>query len=75
VSKFDQTGKRYVYHLGFWSAIVATILFAVAGITATAAIQPLATIVGFLLTSSFFVVMFCAYCYASVERKVFVRHS
>jgi hypothetical protein len=71
VSEFDKTEKRYVYQLGFWSAIVATILLALAGITATAAIQPLATIVGFLLTSSFLVVMVCVYCYASVERKVF----
>jgi len=43
----------------------------VAGITATAAIQPFATIVGFLLTPSFLVVMACIHCYASNERKVF----
>ena len=42
-----------------------------AGITATAAIQPFATIVGFLLTPSFLVVMACIHCYASNERKVF----
>ncbi len=67
----NSTEKKYVYQLGFWSAIIATLLLAVAGPTATAAIQPLATIVGFLVTSSFLVVMVCVYFYASVERKVF----
>lgn len=43
----------------------------VAGITATVSIQPLATVIGFLLTSSFLVVMACIHCYASNERKVF----
>jgi len=71
VSKFDQTGKRYVHQLGFWSAIVATILVAIAGITATASIQPFATVVGFLLTLSFLVVMACIHFYASDEKKVF----
>ena len=71
MSKFDQTGKRYVHQLGFWSAIVATILVAIAGITATASIQPFATVVGFLLTLSFLVVMACIHFYASDEKKVF----
>ena len=71
MSKLDKTEKRYIYQLGFWSAIVATILVAVAGITATAAIQPFATIIGFLVTSSFLIVMACIHCYASDERKVF----
>lgn len=71
MSKFDLTEKKYVYHLGFWSATVTTVLVAVAGITATASIQPFATVVGFLLTSSFLVVMACIHCYASNERKVF----
>jgi len=65
------TEKKYVYQLGLWSAIVATLTLAVAGPSATAAIQPLATIVGFLVTLSFLVVMVCVYCYAPVERKVF----
>jgi len=71
VSKFDQTGKRYVHQLGFWSAIVATILVAIAGITATASIQPFATVMGFLLTLTFLIVMVSVHCYASDERKVF----
>jgi hypothetical protein len=71
VSTFHSTDKRYVHLLGFWSATVATLLVAVAGITATAAIQPFATVIGFLLTSSFLIVMVSVHCYASDERKVF----
>ncbi len=71
MSKFDQTEKRYVYQLGFWSAIFATILVAIAGPTATASIQPLATAVGFLLTLSLVVIMACIYFYASDGKKVF----
>jgi len=71
VFKSDLTEKRHIYRLGFWSAIIATLLVAVAGITATASIQPFATVIGFLLTSSFLVVMACIHCYASTERKVF----
>jgi len=63
--------KASVNRLGFWSAAAATLLVAVAGITATASIQPFATVVGFLLTSSFLIVMACIYCYAPDERKVF----
>jgi len=63
--------KTYVYQLGFWSAAVATLLVVVAGITATASIQPFATVVGFLLTLSFLVVMACIHSYASEEKKVF----
>jgi len=57
--------------MGFWSATISTLLVAVAGITATASFQPFATIIGFLLTSSFLVVMACIHCYASDDRKVF----
>lgn len=71
MTKFDPAEKKHVYHLGFWSAVIATLLVALAGITATASIQPFATVVGFLLTSSFLVVMACVHCYASDERKVF----
>ena len=71
MSKSDLAEKRYVYHLGFWSAAISTLLVAVAGITAAASIQPLATVIGFLLASSFLVVMACIHCYASDERKVF----
>ena len=71
MSNLNKTEKKFVYQLGFWSATTATLLVAVAGITATAAIQPFATIVGFLLTPSFLVVMACIHCYASNERKVF----
>jgi hypothetical protein len=63
--------KKYVYQIGFWSSSISTLLVAGAGITATASIQPLATIMGFLLTLSFLVVMGCIHCYASEERKVF----
>jgi len=63
--------KTFVSQLGFWSATTATLLVVVAGITATASIQPFATVVGFLLTLSFLVVMACIHSYASEERKVF----
>jgi len=71
VSEFEPAEKKYVYRLGFWSATFVTLLVAVAGITATASIQPFATVVGFLLTLSFLVVMACIYCYAPNEKKVF----
>ena len=71
MSNLNKTEKKFVYQLGFWSATAATLLVTVAGITATAAIQPFATIVGFLLTPSFLVVMACIHGYASNERKVF----
>jgi hypothetical protein len=63
--------KTFVNQLGFWSAVTATLLVAIAGITATASIQPFATVVGFLLTLSFLVVMACIHSHASEERKVF----
>jgi len=71
MAKFDSMEEKQVYRLGFWSATITTLLVAVAGITATVSIQPFATIVGFLLTLSFLVVMACIHCYASNERKVF----
>jgi len=71
LSKSVATEKKYVYQLGFWSAITATALVTIAGITATAAIQPFATIIGFLLTSSFLIVIACIHSYASEEKKVF----
>ena len=71
MSEYNPREKKYVYQLGFWSAIIATLLVLVAGITATAAIQPFATIIGFLLTSSFLVVMASIHFYASEEKKVF----
>jgi len=63
--------KKFVYQVGAWSASISTLLLIVAGITATASIQPFATIIGFLLTSSFLVVMACVHCYAPDDRKVF----
>jgi len=63
--------KTSISQLGFWSAAAATLLVAVAGITATASIQPFATVVGFLLTLSFLVVMACIHSYAPEEKKVF----
>ena len=71
MTKVNSTEKRLVYQTGFWSASIATVLVVVAGITATASIQPFATMIGFLLTSSFLVVMACIHSYASNERKVF----
>jgi len=65
------TNKNYVYQLGFWSAVAATLLVTIAGITATASIQPFATIMGFLLTLAFLVVMACIHCYAPEEKRVF----
>lgn len=59
--------EKYVYQLGFWSAIAATVLLTVASPTATAAIQPFATIIGFLLTTSFLIVVACIHCYAPEE--------
>ena len=71
MAQTDSANKNYVYQLGLWSAIVATLLVTVAGITATASIQPFATIIGFLLTPTFLVVMACIHCYASESKKVF----
>ena len=71
MSEFKQREKKYVYQLGFWSAITSTSLVLVAGITATASIQPFATIIGFLLTSSFLVLMACVHSHAPEDRKVF----
>ena len=71
MSQTDSANKNYVYQMGFWSAIAATLLVTIAGITATASIQPFATIVGFLLTSSFLIVMACIHCYAPEGKKVF----
>src|SRR5512136_1294598 len=71
MSTAKSTGNNYVYQLGFWSAVAATILVTVAGIAATASIQPFATIIGFLLTPSFLVAMACIHCYAPDEKKVF----
>lgn len=71
MAQTDSANKNYVYQLGFWSAIIATLLVTVAGVTATASIQPFATIMGFLLTPTFLVVMACIHCYASESKKVF----
>ena len=71
VSESGSAEKKFVYQLGFWSSSVATLLVIVAGVTATASIQPFATVVGFLLTSTFLVVMACVHCYAPDDRKVF----
>jgi hypothetical protein len=71
MAQTDPANKNYVYQLGLWSAITATILVTIAGITATASIQPFATIMGFLLTPTFLVVMACIHCYASESKKVF----
>ncbi len=57
------------YETGIWSASLATILIIVAGITATAAIQPLATVIGFLVAPTFIIVMVCIYSTASEDRK------
>ena len=65
------TGKKYVYQLGFWSALAATVFVTIAGITATAAIQPFATIVGFLLTLAFLILMACIHGYAPEEKSIF----
>jgi hypothetical protein len=71
MSETNSANKNYVYQLGFWSAITATLLVSIAGLTATASIQPFATIMGFLLTLSFLVVMACIHCYAPEEKRVF----
>ena len=57
--------------MGFWAAIAATVILTIAGITATAAIQPFATLIGFLATCSFLIVIACVHSYASEEKKVF----
>lgn len=71
MSKFDPSEKKIVYKLGFQSASIATLLLIIAGITATASIQPLATIIGFLTTLFFLIVMACIHSYASDEKKIF----
>jgi len=71
MSERNSANKNYVYQLGFWSAVAATLLVTIAGITAAASIQPFATIMGFLLTLSFLVVMACIHYYAPEEKRVF----
>ena len=71
MTEVNSTEKKLAYRTGFWSATIATVLVVVAGITATASIQPFATVIGFLLTSAFLVVMVSVHCYASDEKKVF----
>jgi uncharacterized Tic20 family protein len=54
----DNTAKlSLAYKVGFWSAVLTTFLGVTAGITATAAVHPFATIVGFLVAPTFIVMM------------------
>jgi len=66
-----QTDVRLVYKVGLWSASLATVLIVFAGITATAAIQPLATVVGFLVAPTFIILMVCIYSTAPENRRFF----
>jgi len=66
-----QTDVRLVYKVGLWSASLATVLIVFAGITATAAIQPLATVVGFLVAPTFIIMMVCIYSTAPENRRFF----
>jgi hypothetical protein len=43
MSEPNSVNKKYVYQLGFWSAVAATSLVTIVGITATASIQPFAS--------------------------------
>ncbi len=63
------TNLNLAYKTGLWSASLATVLIVVAGITATAALQPLATVVGFLVAPTFIVVMACIYSTAPEDRR------
>ncbi len=63
------TNLTLAYKVGLWAATLATVLIVVAGVTATAAIQPLATVVGFLVAPTFIVVMACIYSTASEDRR------
>jgi hypothetical protein len=65
------TNPSLAYKTGLWAASIATVLIVVAGITATAAIQPFATVVGFLVAPTFIVVMACIYATAPDDRKFF----
>ncbi len=65
----DAADMSLDYKAGFWSAILMTLLVIVAGITATAAVQPFATIVGFLVAPTFIVMMACIYSTAPANRK------
>jgi hypothetical protein len=64
-----QADMSLAYKVGLWSAILTTVLVVVAGITATAAIQPFATIVGFLVAPTFIVMMACIYSTAPDDRR------
>jgi hypothetical protein len=65
----DATNMSLAYKAGLWSAIITTVLVIVAGITATAAVQPLATIVGFLVAPTFVVLTACIYSTAPTNRR------
>jgi hypothetical protein len=64
-----QADMKLAYKVGIWSASLATVLIVIAGITATAAIQPFATVVGFLVAPTFTVMMVCIYSTAPENRR------
>jgi len=53
MAQTDSSDKNYVYQLGLWSAIAATILVIIAGITATASIPALCNNHGFSINPIF----------------------
>lgn len=65
------TNLTLAYKTGLWAASLATVLIVVAGVTATAAIQPFATVVGFLVAPTFIVVMACIYATSPDDRTFF----
>jgi len=59
--------------LGFWAAVVMTVVVTFSGITATAAWKTPSLISGILLVPVFTVLMACIHGYAQSERKIFSR--
>ena len=57
--------------LGFWTAVITTILVVFAGITATTAMKIPSLLSGILLVPVFTVLMACVYDYAPAQRKIY----
>jgi hypothetical protein len=59
--------------LGFWSAVVATVVVIFSGITATTAMKIPAFLSGIILVPAFTVLMACVHDYARTDRRIFSR--
>jgi hypothetical protein len=59
--------------LGFWSAVVMTVVVVFSGITASTAMKIPSLLTGIILVPTFTVLMACVHDYARPERKIYTR--